>query len=256
MSSITHEREVRTYTIRFPKSYPLKEKLSELQKLNPDFVLSVKGKNSLLICESAFLLEDYGYFGIKLPGFTWKMFERLEKLNKEINFEFNDEEEIFIKMGIFALIGALTAAVLSSLYVWARSKNRGRVYADPGGYELDHPERPDKKIRRIPDISYISFESVSEEEQDSWDGFIPHPPNLVIEIVSAKYGLTIDLKKMETVWMKTGVDVGIVICPFSEKIYIFEKGKPNHTTQSLYSDFTHPLLPEYFENFGKYWKKK
>lgn len=255
MSSITHEREVRTYTIRFPKSYPLKERITELQKLNPNFVLSVKGKNSLLVCESAFLLEDYGYFGLKLPGFTWAMFEEMEKFNEEMSFEFDDEEEIFIKMGIFALISALTAAVLSSLYVWAKAKNRGRVYADPGGYELDHPEQAGKKIRRIPDISYISFETVPEEVQKSWKGFIPHPPNLVIEIVSAKEGLKTDLKKMESVWMKTGVDVGLVICPYTEKLCIFEKGKSSYTEQSLYSDFTHPLLPEYSENFGKYLKE-
>ncbi|MCX8000885.1 MAG: Uma2 family endonuclease, partial [Leptospiraceae bacterium] len=117
---------------------------------------------------------------------------------------------------------------------------------------LDDPERPGKKIRRIPDISYISFESVPKEVQKKWKGFIPTPPNLVIEIVSAKYGLKQDLTKMQNVWMKTGVDVGIVICPFSEKIFIFEKGKPNYTEQSIHSDFSHPLLPDYSENFGKY----
>ncbi|MCX8000884.1 MAG: hypothetical protein N3A69_18410, partial [Leptospiraceae bacterium] len=65
MSSTIQEREVRTYTIKFPKAYPLKEKISELQKLNPDFALTVIEKNSLLVSESAFLLEDYGYFGLK-----------------------------------------------------------------------------------------------------------------------------------------------------------------------------------------------
>ena len=68
---------------------------------------------------------------------------------------------------------------------------------------------------------------------------------LVIEIVSA-------IKKVETVWMKVGVDVALVICPYSEKIYIFEKGATGYKEQSIYQDFSHPLLPGYSENFGKY----
>jgi hypothetical protein len=55
--------------------------------------------------------------------------------------------------------------------------------------------------------------------------------------------------------MATGVDVGIVVCPFSEKIYIFEKGTNGYITQSIYENFSHPLLPGYSENYGKFLKK-
>jgi Uma2 family endonuclease len=259
----TVEKETRTYTIQFPASYPLRERLEELQKANPDFVLTLENENSLIVAESTFLLEDYGYFGIKLPDFTAEMFDELHELNEEINFEFDDKEEIFIRMAIFALISVFTAAVLSSFYVWAKSRKSGNVYSDPGGYELDDPERPGKKLRRIPDVSFISFDSVPEEEQENWDGFIPVPPNLVIEIVSAKRGLKGDLKKMETIWMKNGADVGLVICPFTETIYIFESVGIRHalsmagyTSQSIHQDFSHPYLVGYSDNYGKYIKKK
>jgi Uma2 family endonuclease len=248
----TAEKETRTYTIQFPKNYSLRERLIDLQKCNPDFVLTLENENSLSVAESAFLLEDYGYFGIKLPDFTAEMFDELHELNTEINFEFDDKEEIFIRMAIFALISALTMAIGASLYAWAKSRNSGKVYSDPGGYEIDDPERPGKKLRRIPDISYISFDSVPKETQKAWKSFIPVPPNLVIEIVSAKRGLRGDLKKMEKVWMKNGADVGLVICPFSEIIYIFEKGNSDYTTQSIHQDFSHPYLEGYSDNFGKY----
>lgn len=75
---------------------------------------------------------------------------------------------------------------------------------------------------------------------------------MALEIVSGKYGLKGDLDKMQTVWMPMGVDVGIVVCPYTETIYIFEKEKTGYTTQSIYKDFTHPFLPEYKENFGQY----
>jgi Uma2 family endonuclease len=226
--------------------------MDELERVNPDVLLSIDVENCLTIAESAFLFEDYGYFGIKVPGFTAAMFDELHELNEEINFEFDDKEEIFIKMGIFALIGLITALIGASFVNWARSRNSGNVYSDPTEYELDDSENPEKKLRRIPDISYISYDSVSKKKQSEWNGFIPVPPNLVIEIVSAKRGLKNDLKKMQDVWMKNGADIGLVICPFSEKIYIFEKGISGYSSQSIHSDFSHPMLPGYIDNFGKY----
>lgn len=244
------------YSIQMPDSYPLKEKLEELQRANSEYDLSIENENLLQVSGKNFPLEEYGYFGIKLPGFTAEMFRELEELNEEENFEFDDKEEIFVKMPIFAFIGLITAAILSSLYVWAKSKKSGNVYSYPTGYELDDPERPGKKLKRIPDISYISYDSVPKETQNKWNGFIAVPPNLVIEIISAKRGLKGDLKKMEQIWMKNGADVGLVICPFTESIYIFEKGVEGYKQQSIYSDFSHPLLPGYTDNYGKYLEKE
>lgn len=249
---LAYKKQTEPYSIRIPASYQVKERLQELQRVNLDYELSIEDDNLLLIAEKNFLLEEFGYFGVKLPGFTAEMFDELHELNEEINFEFDDKEEIFIKMGIFALIGLLTMAIGASIYNWARSKKSGNVYSDPTEYEVDDPERPGKKLVRIPDISYISYESASKETQNSWKGFIKVPPNLVIEIVSAKRGLKGDLKKMETIWMKNGADVGLVICSFTEMIYIFEKGTEGYKTQSIHSDFSHPLLPGYTDNFGQY----
>jgi Uma2 family endonuclease len=251
-TQVTEKKQVNTYSIRIPSSYRLIEKMDELERLNPEVLLSIEVENCLTITESAFLFEDYGYFGIKVPRFTAAMFEELHELNEEINFEFDDKEEIFIRMGTFAMISLLTVAIMSSFYMWAKSRNSGSVFGENGEYELDDSENPEKKLRRIPDISYISYDSVSKKKQGEWNGFIPVPPNLVIEIVSAKRGLKNDLNKMQNVWMKNGADIGLVICPFTEKVYIFEKGISGYSSQSIHSDFSHPMLPGYTENFGKF----
>lgn len=242
--------------IILPNSYPLTlDRLENLNQANQDLRIAKVLDNTIEITESNFSFQEQGVICIKLPDFNYTMFEEMHELNVETKLEFANRE-VWIKMGIFGLIGILTAAILSSLYLWSRHQKSGQVYADPTEYELDDPENPEKKIRRIPDVSYISYQSHSKEEQASWaDSYIPKPPNLAIEIVSAKYGLKLDLKKMEDVWMKTGVDVGIVICPFSETIYIFEKGIIGHTMQSIYQDFTHSLLPNYRDNFGEYVKE-
>jgi Uma2 family endonuclease len=255
MSTIETNNERITYSIQFPRSYPLKDRLEDLQKYNEHILLELGHDNYLHISESEFFLKEFGSFSIKLPAFTADMFHELHNLNDEIKLEFDDKEEVFVSMGTIAFISLLTMLIGASLVHWARNRKVGNVYGENGEYTLDDPQNPGKKIRRIPDISYISYSSVSEEEQDSWDGFIPKPPNLVIEIVSAKEGLNKDLKKMQDVWMKSGADVGLVICPYSETIYIFEKEQKGYKTQSIYSDFYHSLLPGYSDNFGKYIKK-
>ncbi|MCB1193992.1 MAG: Uma2 family endonuclease [Leptospiraceae bacterium] len=252
MASICKNKK-RSYSIRLPKNYFLtEEKLQELQSCNPDLQLCIGDENLLNVVEHKFLFDDYGYLNLKLTGLTAELFEEMHELNEEINFEFDDTEEVWIKMGAFRLISKLTAAIISSFFVWASSNKMGEVYSENGEYELNDPKGSGKKIRRIPDASYISYKTASEETQDSWDGFIPIPPNMAMEIVSAKYGLKGDLDKMEKIWMLMGVDVGIVVCPFSESIYVFEKGKTGRTTQNIYDDFSHPLLPGYTDNYGKY----
>ncbi|MCB1192834.1 MAG: Uma2 family endonuclease [Leptospiraceae bacterium] len=256
MTSI-YKNKKRSYSIRLPKGYFLtEEKLKELQACNPDLQLYISKENLLDVVEDKFLFDDYGYLNLKLTGLTAELFDEMHELNKEINFEFDDTEEVWIKMAIFRYIGKFTAKILTSFVNWVDKSGIGEVYADPTGYELNDPKKSGKKINRIPDVSYISYETASEEVQDSWDGFIPIPPNMAMEIVSAKYGLKGDLDKMEHVWMPTGVDVGIVVCPFSESIYVFEKGKTGHITQSIYDDFSHPMLPGYKDNYGKHLKKK
>lgn len=249
---------MRRYTIHFPKRYPIEQKLEELQKANTNISLEYANGNSIIIQETtSFAFEDYECFTIKLPGFNeLKMFNRLAKLNKELNLEYSTAiEEVIVRMGIFALVGLFTGAIVASLYAWAKSRNSGRVYSDPTGYRFKDPEHPGHIIERIPDVSYIDYTKASKEEQDSWKSYIPKSPTLAIEVVSSKYGLKEALKKMKAIWLNNGTDIGLVICPFSKAIYIFELSQEGYKEQSIFDDVIHPLLPGYRENFGEYAKK-
>jgi Uma2 family endonuclease len=206
---------------------------------------------------ASFVFEDYECFTVKLPGFKGvKLFDSLGRLNREINFEYSTaKEEVIIRMGTFALISLLTGAILASLYAWAKSRNSGRVYTENGTYEFTDPNNPQEIIRRMPDVSYIDYKKASEEEQDGWKSYIPKSPSLAIEVVSSKYGLKEALEKMRDIWISNGTDVGLVICPFSKIIYVFELSKEGYKKQSIFDDVTHPILPGYKENFSEYAKK-
>ncbi|MCB1158186.1 MAG: Uma2 family endonuclease [Leptospiraceae bacterium] len=245
--------EKETYHLIFPEQYPLPPRIQELSRLNTELSLSYQ-ENTLIIREAPpYAFRDYENFLLRLPGFTEELFFQLEELNDETHFEFDDNEEVIVKMSTFALISLLTGAVLTSLFIWAKSRKSGRVYTEDGGYMLESPDG--KHLHRMADISYIAYSKASQEEQASWYSRIPIAPSLAVEIVSAKRGLKPALKKMKDIWMANGTELGFVICPFSKKIYIFEISKESYTEQSIFEDFTHPDLPGYKENFSEYAKK-
>ena len=104
-------------------------------------------------------------------------------------------------MGIFAIIGAFTALVTASLIHWVRKNKLGKPYVDPTEYDLEiKPE--EKRQKRVPDFSFISYNKVPRALQTTWKKRIPVSPTLAVEIVSAKKGLQKDLNKMQTVWIQ------------------------------------------------------
>lgn len=254
--SATH-LESKPIILYLPQSYPLDSScLQFLQQDNPEVLIKIHDDHSIEILEHKFSFYLEGSFPIKFAGLTDSVFDEIHDLNEELNLEFYDNEEVIIKMGVIRMISKLTAAIISSFFVWASKNKTGEVYSENGEYRFPHPAYNKKKIRKIPDVSFISYHTASEEEQDNWSGFIPIPPNMALEIVSAKNGLKKDMKKMAEFWMPSGVDVGLVVCPYSEKIYIYEKGKTGYKTQSIFKDFSHKFLPGYKDNFGKYLKKR
>jgi Uma2 family endonuclease len=244
-----------TIKIRFPDVYNIdNERIRAIRTMNPSFNFEIELNNQLIIEAKEFSLLDCDYHEIHLEKFDEKLFDELLELNpeSEVNFEFSTNI-IHIRMSTFGLISAITGMIIGGLIAWINFTNAGRLYTEDGQYKLEDPENPDESIRVNPDLSYISYDKVPVEEQKKWKkSFITSPPTLAIEIVSAKRSLKATLKKMNVIWMKAGTNIGIVICPFSKKYFIFESGSNEFIEKSIYEPFTHPLLPGYTGDFSKY----
>jgi Uma2 family endonuclease len=222
--------------------------------MNPSFNFEIEPNNHLIIEAKEFSLLDYDYHEIHLEKFNEKLFDELIDLNpeSEVNFEFSTNI-IHIRMSTFGLISTITVAIMVGLGIWVNLTNAGRLYSEDGQYKLEDPENPDESIRANPDLSFISYDKVPVEEQKKWKkSFITSPPTLAIEIVSAKRSLKPTLKKMNEIWMRAGTNIGIVICPYSKKYFIFESGCTEFIEKSIYEPFTHPLLPGYTGDFSKF----
>ena len=239
--------------VKIPKKYLLTEELiEEFQLLNLDMRIGKGNENTLLIAESDFCFDDYEYIELKFPTLVFpdSDFDALYEINpSELNFEQPGDHSILIKMGVFDTISQITAAILNTIFNWA-IPDRGRVRAETGEYEFK--DESGNLKRYMSDVSYISFEKVPEEEQKKWKTRIPIPPTLSIEIVSAPKSLKATLHKMRDVWINYGTDLGVVVCPFSKKLFVFEHNKKGYKEQSIYKPFTHPLLPEFEGNFSMY----
>lgn len=243
--------------IKLPDKYPLTDELLvDFRLLNADMAFDKDSDNTLVVEESAFNFYDYEFVEIKFPAriFPDSNFDELYEINDDqLNFEQPGNHSILLKMGIFDTIAIITATITASLVLWAKISKKGRVRSENGEYHLDKTRKPDEKGGVfMADVSYISYEKASEEEQKSWQGRAPIPPSLSIEIVSSKYGLKPALRKMQDVWMHYGTELGVVICPFAKKYFVFENDIPGYEEYSIYDVFTHALLPGYEGDFSEY----
>jgi hypothetical protein len=246
-----------TIKIKLPDKYLLNESLiDEFRLLNLDLQIDSTNNNILVIEELAFDFDDCGIIELKFPAWVFpnSNFEELYELNIEndtLNFEQPGNHSIILKMGTYYSLKIIEMAIGASLYNWATMNKTGTVPEAHGEYYLNGINKPKGRSNvYMADVSFISFEKVSEEVQDSWEKRALVAPTLCIEFVSSKYGLKPDLRKMENVWMQHGTDVGVVVCPFSKKLFIFQKGITDYTEQSIYEPFTHPLLPGYSGDFS------
>jgi len=238
--------------LKFPPSYRLDEKWEALQKLNPEVRLEIWKKNALLIFEKTYVFEDFESVELvfdKKNKPTYRQILAIENQSEHYRIEI-EAQKITVIMATSSLIGLLTFAVLGSIYAWLQKTKKGNGYAESTPYVFTENG---EKIRREADASFISFEDYDQETQKKWVGKpIPVPPTLVIEIVSAKNGTKAAIWKMENIWIRFGSKIGVVVCPFSEKIYVFEKN--NSYSQSIYLPFTHPKLEGYVGDFSEYIK--
>jgi len=234
----------------FPPSYRISEKWELLQKQNPTLRLEYSKKDELLIFEKDIFFEYIESVELFFPKEimpTYRQKQSIEHRSKSYRIE-SDAEKITIIMATSSLIGMLTFAVLGSIYIWLKNTKQGRGYAETTPYIFTEKG---EKIRREADASYISYEDYDEKTQDNFGlgKAIPVPPTLVVEIVSAKYGTKAALWKMQNIWIRFGSKIGLVICPFTEKIYVFEKD--HHYSQSIYLPFMHPKLEGYIGDFSE-----
>lgn len=142
--------------------------------------------------------------------------------NPEINIERNSKREIIIMSPTGALSSSRNAEIIAQLRNWNDKANLGFVFASSGGFLL-----PDQSIKS-PDAAWVSSEkwnTLSEEEKER---FAPICPEFVVGLKSKSDRLA-DLQEKMQEWIKNGVQLGWLIDPDEETIYVY---RPQHVLQT------------------------
>ncbi|MCB1160964.1 MAG: hypothetical protein KDK45_25910, partial [Leptospiraceae bacterium] len=162
--------ETECVELQIPRQYRLTDEVIKiLQILNHDLIIDFVKENGVIIKPKTPEFAGQKYIDLKFPEdfFHPENFDELYEAN-EHRFRFERVgETIRIKMGFGSIIGLITAAIVSSLYIWAKKTKSGRVRSDQSEFEF-YNEETESLEKRIPDVSYISFEKVNEKEQKSW----------------------------------------------------------------------------------------
>lgn len=99
--------------------------------------------------------------------------------------------------------------------MWVLQQEKGEAFSPSTGILL-----PSGAVKS-PDCAWVSDERLSQLEEDADEDFLKVVPNFVVEIRSSTDSLKKVKLKMRDTWMANGVQLGWLIDPYSEKVWIY-----------------------------------
>lgn len=161
------------------------------------------GGNSFLLKTTAFHLSD-------------KEFEQFCFDNKELRIERDAEQNILIMSPTHSLSGSYNSVLNYQVFRWnIETGLNGVVFDSSSGFTI-----PDGSMRS-PDVSWVSNEKWSGLSDEQQRSFAPVCPEFVIELKSESDTIQSLKNKMVDVWLKNGVQLGILIAPEPEEVHIY-----------------------------------
>lgn len=125
--------------------------------------------------------------------------------------------------------GEFEMIVSGYVFMWNLKEKKGKCFSASTGIQF-----PDGKIKS-PDASWVSYERLEKQTATQKKGWLQVTPNFVAEVRSSTDSLLILKRKMKNVWMANGVELGWLIDPRNEKVYIYRAEKEVEVLQGFKS---------------------
>ncbi len=165
--------------------------------------------------------------------------------NADLNIERNAQREIIIMSPTGSKTGSINLKIAYQLEAWNEKEGAGIVFDSSTGFTL-----PDQSIRS-PDASWLSMEKWKQLTPDQQEKFAPVCPEFVVELKSKNDRLDDLQAKMES-WLQNGAQLGWLIVPEEEKVYIYEAGQEVRQHQGFQHQLAaDPVLPGFRLNLSK-----
>lgn len=146
--------------------------------------------------------------------------------NPELNIERNSQREIIIMSPTGSKSGNLNIKIGAQLENWNEKENLGVVFDSSTGFTL-----PDDSVRS-PDAAWVSYEKWNRLSEDEKERFAPVCPEFIVELKSKNDKICDLQSKMET-WIENGVQLGWLIDPVDQKVYIYQPQQKVTTMQGF-----------------------
>jgi len=164
-------------------------------------------------------------------------FFRFCMANPELKIERNAQQEIVIMSPTNSKTGSMSLKIGYQLEVWNERSGLGVSFDSSTGFSL-----PDGSVMS-PDASWLPMERWQQLSADEKERFAPVCPLFVVELKSKTDKLK-DLQEKMDNWLRNGTQLGWLILPEEERVYIYRPGQA--VQQHL--DFQHklsadPVLP-------------
>ncbi|NER08015.1 MAG: Uma2 family endonuclease [Okeania sp. SIO3C4] len=222
--------------LHVPKDYSLDSRtFQKMQWENPFLYLRKEG-NAILMEENSIEFDKLNFVELTFPRVISEgLYLEIDELNPDLKkIEFH-QNKLQIHMGTIAFISAFSVLVGFVIIQWNRKHKFGTAYDAQADFIIKDGGH------KIPDIGLVKgrlIEHINEK------GFIAGTPSLIVEVVSNKYALQQDLRKMAEHWMPNGTEIGLVIDPHRKEYHVFEQGEENYKSFPFETIFEHTKLPE------------
>ena len=163
-------------------------------------------------------------------AFTDEELERLDTENPGWRFEVDCNGALVINMGSGGVTSDIEAEVNGQIGNWRVAGGGGRIRTSSGGYWLGGQPRTPPEME--PDTSWLSDQQVSHltPKQRPSRGYWTVCPAFIIEIRSHGDSLASQQAKMD-IWMTLGVQLGWLIDPLEQSVWIYRPDQPPEQLQ-------------------------
>jgi len=189
--------------------------------------------------------EAESYFPLYLETnencrFTDEQFLTFSEINDTFSITRSSTHQIIIEMSTTPKTGKRNSKLNLYLGMWNLTYKLGEIFDSSTFFLL-----PDEAIPS-PDAAFVAFarwDALTEEEQDSIK--VPIVPHFVAELMSKSDSLAAAKRKMQEVWVKNGVETGLLIDPKREMYYVYTQGEEEPQEFSFEVLFSCSTLPNF-----------
>lgn len=170
-----------------------------------------------------------------LTKLTHEQFRELCRENRDVRLELTTEGELIVMPPTGWESGRRNANVNADLVIWNRQAQLGTVFDSSTGFIL-----PNGAIRS-PDAAWVASERLMALNPNP-EGFLPLPPDFVVELRSASDRLKPLQDKMQE-YIDNGVRLGFLLNPQDRLVEIYRLGQDIEVLRSPTSLSGEDVLP-------------